>query len=265
VTELQGIYADLAAERDAVDRLVNGADEATLTLPTPAEGWTVKHQIGHLAFIFTLAGTAAADPEKFEAITAEAGDDLDGAINAALADYLSNPADVLISRWQAESAAAIKALSALPPGQLVPWLVRPIPAFLLASAGMMELIGHGQDIVDGLRIRREWADRIKHVVGFAVQVWDFGYAARGMTPPAEPFRFELTAPSGEMWEFGPVDAQQRINGRAVDFCLLVTRRRHRDDLELVATGADADYWLDIAQAYRGSPGTGRDPGWSSTI
>ncbi|MDY7090533.1 MAG: wyosine base formation domain-containing protein, partial [Actinomycetota bacterium] len=44
-----------------------------------------------------------------------------------------------------------------------------------------------------------------------------------------------------------------------DFCLLVTRRRHRDDLALVARGAEADRWLGIAQAYRGPAGDGPKP------
>ena len=36
--------------------------------------------------------------------------------------------------------------------------------------------------------------------------------------------------------------------------LLVTQRRHRADLDLVADGADADRWLDIAQAFAGPSG-----------
>ena len=103
-------------------------------------------------------------------------------------------------------------------------------------------------------------DRIGFLVGFAVRVWDVGYLARGQQAPEVEFRFELTAASGARWEFGPADAAQRISGPAEDFCLLVTRRRHRADLALTATGADADHWLDIAQAYRGPAGEGRSPG-----
>jgi hypothetical protein len=39
----------------------------------------------------------------------------------------------------------------------------------------------------------------------------------------------------------------------------VTQRRHRDDLDLVAVGPDADRWLDVAQAFAGPPGEGREP------
>ncbi|HRK45755.1 MAG TPA: wyosine base formation domain-containing protein, partial [Nocardioides sp.] len=76
-------------------------------------------------------------------------------------------------------------------------------------------------------------------------------------PPAGEFRVELTAPSGELWTWGPEDAAQRVGGPAYDFCLLVTQRVHRDDTELVAEGVDAEHWLTIAQAFAGPSGTGR--------
>ncbi|HEX3783185.1 MAG TPA: hypothetical protein VHX38_26255 [Pseudonocardiaceae bacterium] len=37
-------------------------------------------------------------------------------------------------------------------------------------------------------------------------------------------------------------------GSAGDFCLLVTRRRHRNDLQLAEKGAEASAWPDIAKA-----------------
>ncbi len=259
MTGQQDVFTHLAEETEAVDRMVAGLDAEQLGLPTPAPGWTVAHQIGHLAFIFRLAGAAASDPELFAAMTDGAQQDFDAAVNAALVPYLAESPDGLIARWQSESTDAVKALSAVD-APVVPWLVRPLPPTVLACAGMMELIGHGQDIADGLGVRRQVTDRIKWVCGFAVQVWDFGYLARGEAPPETAFRFELTAPSGALWEFGPEDATQKITGSAADFVLLTTRRRHRDDTDLTATGADADHWLDIAQAYRGSPGPGRAAG-----
>ena len=77
-------------------------------------------------------------------------------------------------------------------------------------------------------------------------------------PPAEEFRVELTAPSGELWTWGPDDAEQSVRGPAYDFCLLVTQRVNRADTDLVAVGADAEHWLGIAQAFAGPPGPGRE-------
>jgi hypothetical protein len=69
-----------------------------------------------------------------------------------------------------------------------------------------------------------------------------------------------TYPAGERlpW-FGPPDAAQTVTGPAYEFALLVTQRRHRADTDLVATGADAGRWLEIAQAFAGPPGGGRRP------
>lgn len=260
MTGLQDVISALKADGDEVDAMVAGLDARRWALPTPAQGWTIAHQIAHLAATFRLAGLAAADPAAFAAVTSRLSDDFDANVAAAMAPFLAAPPDGLLAAWRQERATAERALAAVPADQVVPWLVRPLPPAVLASAGMMELFGHGQDIADALGVQRRHTDRIKYLVAFAVRVWDFGYLARGLTAPDVEFRFELTAPSGARWEFGPADSPQKVTGSAADFCLLVTRRRHRADLDLVATGADADKWLDIAQAYRGPAGSGRAPG-----
>ena len=260
MSSLPETVADLTAEGDDLEKLIASLSAAEWSLPTPAPGWTIAHQVAHLSFIFHLAATAASDHEAFQVMMEGAQKDFGGAVNAALAAYLTGGPEEQFARWRAERAAASDALAAAPPGDMVPWLVRPLPPVILACAGIMELFGHGQDIFDAMAVQREYTDRIKHLVGFAILVWDFGYQSRGLTPPDQEFRFELTAPSGELWAFGPDTAADKVTGPAVDFCLLVTRRRHRDDLALIATGAEADRWLDIAQAYRGPAGDGRTPG-----
>jgi uncharacterized protein (TIGR03084 family) len=263
MTDPRRVIDDLAEEAAAFDALFADIDSEQWRAPTPAEGWTVTDQVGHLAFVFTLAGLATAEPEKFTAITSPIGNapgNFDRAVNDALADYVNDPTEVLVRRWREARDFAIKALTAQPADAIVPWLVNPLPPAVLACAGMMELFAHGQDIADALGVRPQRTDRIGNIVGFAVRAWEFGYQARGLTPPAEPFRFELVSPSGALWTFGDEAASDRISGSANDFCLLVTRRRHRDDLTLSAEGAEANAWLDIAQAYRGPSGKGRRPG-----
>jgi uncharacterized protein (TIGR03084 family) len=257
---MQDVYTDVAAEAHDLDRLVSGLDPAGWATPTPAPGWTVAHQIAHLGFIAHLAWAAAADRAEFGRLAAAAKDDFEGAVDAALTDYLAGGPDRTLSRWRTEQAAATKALAEVPADQVVPWLVNPLPPSILAAAGLMELFGHGQDVYDALGADRTPTDRIGHLAFFGTRTRDFGYLAHGLTPPAEEFRFELTAPSGLLWAFGPQDAEQRVSGPAYDFCLLVTRRRHHADLALTATGADATQWLEIAQAYRGPAGAGRKPG-----
>lgn len=256
----QDVIGALTAEGNEVDQLVAGLDESQWSLPTPAPGWTIAHQIAHLAATFRLAALAASDRAAFEAVAARLSPDFDANVRGAMAPYLAAPPAALLAKWREERAAAEQALAAVPAEQIVPWLVRPLPPAVLACAGMMELFGHGQDIADALGVTPRRTDRIKYLVGFTVRVWDFGYLARGLDTPDVEFRFELTAPSGALWTFGPEGSAEKITGSAVDFCLLATRRRHRTDLSLTATGAEADRWLDIAQAYRGPAGDGREPG-----
>ena len=86
---------------------------------------------------------------------------------------------------------------------------------------------------------------------------DFAFAINGLTPPPEPFRVELRAPDATTWSWGPDNSAQRVTGSAEDFCLLVTQRRPRADLDVTAVGTDAERWLGIAQAFAGPPGPGR--------
>jgi len=43
---------DLVAEGEQVDRLLSGLDAEQWRLLTPAPGWTIAHQVAHLASSF---------------------------------------------------------------------------------------------------------------------------------------------------------------------------------------------------------------------
>jgi uncharacterized protein (TIGR03084 family) len=260
MTIMDEVLADLAAEGDDVDRLVADLPADEWVLRTPSPGWTIAHQVGHLASGDELAVLAATDSVAFGARLDGLARDFDTLADAdAAAAAAAPPADVL-RRWRAARAALCDALARIPPGQKVPWMTGPMAPATLATSRIMELFGHGQDIADARRVCRIPTGRIAHVARFGVRTRDFSYASRGLTPPAEPFRVELAGPDGQLWAWGPEDASQVVSGPALDFCLLVTQRRHRADLAITARGGEAFGWLDIAQAYVGPPGQGRAPG-----
>lgn len=256
---LDEILADLAAEGDDLDRLVAGLEPDQWRLATPAPGWTIAHQIGHLASADQLAVLAATDAAAFLEVRAGLTQDFDANVDAGAAEFAADPPDRLLTRWRDGRSGLRAALAAVPAGERVPWIVAPIAPATLASTRLMELFAHGQDVRDALGAGRPDTGRIAHVARLGVRTRDFAFAAHGETPPAAEFRIELTAPDGEVWAWGPEDAAQGVTGPALDFCLLVTQRRHRDDLRLVARGPDADHWLSIAQVYAGPPGPGRAP------
>ena len=66
-------------------------------------------------------------------------------------------------------------------------------------------------------------------------------------------------PSGEQWTWGDAAARDRVQGDAIEFCLVVTQRRNVADTTLAMSGPVATRWMGIAQAFAGAPGAGRPP------
>ncbi|REE96475.1 TIGR03084 family metal-binding protein [Thermomonospora umbrina] len=253
---LNDLIADLEAEGAALDTLVAPLEPARWATPTPAEGWTIAHQIAHLAWTDRCALAAAAGEAAFGALIS--GFTLESVDEAAAEGAREEPA-ALLTRWREDRRAIAEALAKVPQGTKLPWFGPPMSAASMATARLMETWAHGQDVADALGAVVEPTARLRHVAHIGVRARDFAYGVHGLTPPAEPFRVALTGPDGQDWTWGPEDAAQSVTGTALDFCLLATQRRHRADLALAAEGPDADRWLDIAQAFAGPPGPGRRP------
>ncbi|MFE6747093.1 TIGR03084 family metal-binding protein [Kitasatospora purpeofusca] len=263
---LTGLLADLRAESEVLDGLVAGLEPDGWALDTPAAGWTVAHQIAHLAWTDDWSELAARDPEGFvadsrrifgELLAAGADPVEDGAARGAAEE----PA-ALLARWRAGRERLATALAAVPADTRLPWLGPPMKAPSMATARLMETWAHGQDVADALGAVREPSARLRHVAHLGVRTMGFAFTVHGLPAPQAPVRVELAAPDGGSWTWGPEGAADRVTGPALDFCLLVTQRRHRDDLALTAVGEVATAWLPIAQAFAGPPGKGRPSGFS---
>jgi uncharacterized protein (TIGR03084 family) len=259
VADLTELLTDLTAECDELDALVAALPESDWRRETPAAGWTIAHQIAHLAWTDDVALLAATDPRAFQAELQKVLGELDTFVDRAAADGATAPPTELLSEWRHGRVELAAALAAVPDGTKLPWFGPPMSPPTMATARLMETWAHGQDVYDALGLPRAATTRLRNVAHIGVRTRDFAYLLRDRPVPAEQFRIELTAPDGTTWTWGPVDSAQRISGPALDFCLLVTQRRHRNDLALRTEGTDADAWLDIAQAFAGPPGAGRAP------
>jgi uncharacterized protein (TIGR03084 family) len=259
VADLAPLLADLRAEADALDGVVAALEQTAWLNPTPAEGWTIAHQIAHLAWTDQQALLAATDPEEFTRAVSEAGPELSAAVDDAAETGATDAPERLLARWREGRTALAEQLAVLPDGARLPWFGPPMSAASMATARLMETWAHGVDVTEALNHPPSVSVRLRHVAHIGVRTRDFAFRQNGLTPPDEEFRVELTAPDGGAWTWGPDGAAQRVTGPALDFCLRVTRRRHRADLALQATGPDADRWLDVAQAFAGPPGEARPP------
>ncbi|OLF12861.1 TIGR03084 family protein [Actinophytocola xinjiangensis] len=264
MVELTTLVADLRAEGTELDGLVRDLPAAGWARPTPAPGWTVAHQIAHLAWTDQRSLLAITDPDAFHAEFAEIAattplDQLDKVVDQGADEGATLPPADLLAHWRQGREDLATAIEGVPAGSKLPWYGPPMSPASMATARLMETWAHGNDVADALDHTRTPTGRLRHVAHIAVRTRDWAYLVRQEPPPGEPFLVELTGPAGDTWTWGPADAAQRVTGPALDFCLLATQRVHRADTALIATGADADRWLDIAQAFAGPPGQGRTP------
>ncbi|NGO10948.1 TIGR03084 family protein [Streptomyces sp. HC44] len=254
------VLDDLREESDELDRIVRELSEEEWARATPAPGWSVAHQIAHLAWTDRAALLAVTDAEAFATYGEKALASPDTFVDEGAEEDAALPPAELLARWRQSRAVLQVALRAALPGARFAWFGPPMSTASMATARIMETWAHGQDIADTLGVVRTPTARLRHIARIGVRARDFAFAVRGLSAPEEEFRVELVAPSGDdVWAYGPEDAPQRVTGPAFDFCLLVTRRAHRADLAVRAEGPDADRWLDIAQAFAGPPGAGREP------
>jgi uncharacterized protein (TIGR03084 family) len=250
IMELASLLDDLRAEQADLDELAKYAD---LTRPTPAAGWAVGDVLRHLWYYDKRALQALTEPDEFEEEARRAMAD-PAAVSPGPLELGSGTIDPDIAdRWRATREELSAALRAHDPSRKVAWYGPSMSVGSFASARLMEYWAHGQDIVDSALSVRAPTNRLRHVCHMGVRTRHFSYMVRGKAAPVADVRVELEGPEGEPWTWGAEDIGNQIIGPAVDFCLVVTQRRHMEDTQLTARGEAARDWLGCAQAFAGPP------------
>jgi uncharacterized protein (TIGR03084 family) len=199
------------------------------------------------------------DPAAFASGLEEAAEDPLAFTDRPLEEARSLPPSEVLGRWRAARADMLKAFDELDPAARIPWYGPPMSARSFVTARLMETWAHGQDVGDALGLTREPTHRLRHIAHLGVLPRPYTYQVRGLQMPDDPIFVELDGPDGEVWTWGE-PADNSVRGPALDLCLVVVRRRHVDDTRLVVQGDAARQWMEIAQAYAGPPGAGRQPG-----
>lgn len=254
------LVTDLDAERASLLGVLDGLTPDQWHLATPAPGWTIHDQVAHLAYFDAVTRLAVEDPAAF-AVFRDGLVDLQTAVDAVGPDNRHRDAAAMLAWWREEHAALTAAFLAADPAVRVLWFGPPMSLASKVTARLMETWAHGQDVVDAVGARREPTDRLRHVARIGVLALPNSFVARGLEVPTTPVRVSLTAPDGaSTWDWGPAEATDVVSGTALDFCLVVTQRRHLADTALIVSGRTARAWMDVAQAFAGPAGPGRRPG-----
>lgn len=265
---MKSICKDLAAEQASLDKMVKDLDDDGWQIKTPFFDWTIKDEISHLAYFDMAACLSASDPTAFASemeklIQGITGfDDVFDKVNAIGREMTG---ENLLAWWRTERKQLRKAFASVTPDTRVPWYGPTMSAKSSATARIMETWAHGQDVADALGIVRPATDRLKHVAFLGVATFKWSFQNRGLDVPGQAVHVSLESPSGDVWAWGPEDAQNRVAGSALDFCLAVTQRRNFADTGLVISGHIAGQWMKMAQAFAGPPETPPAPGMRKNI
>jgi uncharacterized protein (TIGR03084 family) len=253
--DVEALCADLQAERDDLFALVAGLREEGWRQATPAPGWSVHDQFTHLAWFDDAARLAIDDPRAFVAHRAEVLADVDDFV-ARIAESNRHRSGQEAEDWLRQTGHDLVVSATGADSSIrIPWYGPDMSLVSCITARVMETWAHGQDVADALGIVRRPTDRLNHVAFIGWRALPNSYRAHSRPVPVDPVRVELDGLT-----FGPADARNIVRGPLLDFCLVVTQRRHVDDTTLVAEGPVAREWLGIAQAFAGPPGAGRKPG-----
>lgn len=255
---------DLAAEGQDLLSQIDGLHEADWWSSTPAEGWSIADQVCHLARFNERASEALIDPPSFRAERDAALAISSDVAELELAnDRVRRPKE--LRDWFAMSLdALLLSLGKADWSVRVPWYGPAMSVASCATARLMEIWAHGQDVADALHQQRTPTDRLLHIARLGVRTRSYSYSNRGLVPPDIGIRVELAGPSGDIFILDDI-GEESINGPLVDFCLVVTRRRHLLDTKLRCQGDNAGEWMGIAQAFAGGAGTGRAPTFSREV
>lgn len=250
----------LKEEGDSLERLVNDLETDAWARPTPAVGWTVAHQIAHLAWTDEAAAASlesTIDDGPFAPYVIEALQSTESITDKTAREGAAVPAGELLGRWRHSRSHLDQLLreEASAPARKYPWFGPPMGLRSMATARLMETWAHGQDVADALGVERPPSRGLKDICHLGVITRNFAYTINDLEPPEGEFRVELDSPDGERWTWGPADgsAVATVQGPALDFCLFVAQRREVEDLSLEFTGEEARRWSDFAQIFAGPP------------
>lgn len=259
--DLKQLLDDLADESGDVEALLEPLTPDQWDLPTPAAGWAIRDQVSHLAYFDETAALAVTDSDRFRADAVQAMSRGVDFADAIAKDFRDRPPGELRCWFRKTRRDMIAIFRRADPTAKVPWYGPSMSVASSVTARIMETWAHGQDIADALGVTRVPTARLRHIAHLGVRTRPFSYIVRGQEPPKIDVRVELVSPDGDLWTWG--NGENVVAGPALDFCLVVTQRRHVADTALTVTGSGAAEWMSVAQAFAGPPGPGRPPGEST--
>ena len=247
---MQDVYAALGAQLAEFDAVLSSLDTAQWSLPVPAcPGWDVADVVLHMAQTDEAAAAAAEGQfSRFVSDAAGQRGEVDGAAASAVEQGRGTSPPDLLARWRTASTAQLDSLVACGPSARVNWVAGEMAAQTLTTTRLSECWIHTGDVVEAVGRQREPSERLWHIARLAWRTIPYTFEREGEPPPGD-VHVTLDASDGGTWEFGDGAAPTRVEGSALDFCLVAARRRDPAETALRARGPNADAVLALVRTY----------------
>nr|WP_170539229.1 TIGR03084 family metal-binding protein [Ruegeria arenilitoris] len=252
--------ADFFEECQVLDHALESLGAVDWRTVTQFKGWTIDDVLVHLHFWNQMADLSRRDPDAFDAGVRQVmpriqAEGFRATENAAIPERGHD----LRLAWRDLYNRMAYDWALLDPKARVKWVGPDMSVRSSMTARQMETWAHGQEVFDILGLTRPETDRIRNIVVLGVNTFGWTFTVHGRPMPQVPPHLRLTAPSGELWEFG-APGPDLIEGPAVDFARVVTQTRNVADTGLSVQGPVALEWMAIAQCFAGAPETPPPPG-----
>jgi uncharacterized protein (TIGR03084 family) len=159
------------------------------------------------------------------------------------------PGGVVFERWRKARRASVAALRAADPEAKLRWADAPLKPATLATTRLAEHWAHGLDVTEPLGIPYPDTARLHSIAWLGHRSLPYAFTLEGQD--AHDLYCELRAPDGELWMFGPADAESRVTGAAGAFCRVGARRLAAEESGLEAEGPYAMAALRVLRNYAG--------------
>jgi uncharacterized protein (TIGR03084 family) len=239
------IFDDLEAEQDALETVLASLSDEAWRSESAAPGWTVADTVLHLAQS-EEAVIATTGGRSDSLIWRQYGDSVDDAMAALVEAQRAEPAEVF-QRWRAARRAAVAGLRRADPAQPVRWVAAELKPRTLATTRLAEHWAHALDIVGPLGIDYPDTVRLRHIAWLGHSTLPYAFALAGQEP--HDVHCVLTGPGGEVWQYGPADADSSITGSAGAFCRVGAQRLAPDESGLVTDGPYGRAALGVLRNY----------------
>ncbi|MGR3711951.1 MAG: TIGR03084 family metal-binding protein [Shimia sp.] len=244
---------DFLEESETLASAIEAHCDGRWDTPTQFKGWTINDVLVHLHFWNRAADLSLTSETEFMAMLGQSLPAIQkGGLRAMENATIAERGPDLLALWRDYFRDMSTRWQDVDPKARLPWVGPTMSARSSITARQMETWAHGQEVFDLFGVARTDSDRIKNIVVLGVNTFAFSHKLRGQAVPENMPALHLTAPSGEVWEYGDASAGE-IVGSAVAFAQTVTQTRSYLDTDLTVTGDIAREWMENAQCFAGPP------------